>query len=77
MIEMTAPLPARLRGYDLQPVREGVWRVGERGHVIGHLFEAHDGRVHARRFHTASRAFVELGGFCRIEDAVAALHDSR
>ncbi|MCM3696777.1 hypothetical protein [Microbacterium oleivorans] len=71
----------RLRGYRLVVVSDRVSRVVDgSGRVIGHVARAGDGddaRFRARRFRATSGGFVDLGGFWHLEDAVAALHDSR
>ncbi|MFS0867332.1 hypothetical protein AB3M83_08365 [Microbacterium sp. 179-B 1A2 NHS] len=74
-------LAARLRGYDLRRVSPSLWRVVDaRGVVAGHVAELADSRgvrYEARRYSASARAFVEIGGFWRMSDAVAAVHDSR
>lgn len=54
-----------------------LWRVTDRrGLVIGHIqaIASGDGpRFRARRFHSASRAFRDLGDFWRAADAVDCL----
>jgi hypothetical protein len=50
-----------------------LWRIVERGRVIGHLQAVRDGddlRYRARRYHGPSRAFRELGEFWSPDDAV-------
>ena len=58
-----------------------LWRVIDRtGHVIGHLqaIAAHGGvRYRARRFHSASRCFRDLGEFWSPDDAVDCLRYAR
>ncbi|MBB4667232.1 hypothetical protein LG315_06220 [Microbacterium marinum] len=78
MIRSPAPaLPVRFRGYELRAVGLDLWRVVDaQGRVIGHVAMRGD-RVEARRFHPTRGAFLPLGDFCRLEDAVAALHHSR
>jgi hypothetical protein len=60
------------RGVTLVPVKDGLWRVtGRSGSVLGHIERRVDGdgdRFAARRLVAATRA-VELGVFCRIDDA--------
>ncbi|CAL4859845.1 hypothetical protein [Microbacterium sp. MM2322] len=72
---------ARLRRYRLAPVSDRLWRVVDAaGRVIGHVARTGDeaaSRYRARRFRASAGAFVEVGEFWRLEDAVAALHDSR
>ena len=58
-----------------------LWRVIDRkGHVIGHLQAIADGsgiRYRVRRFRASSRAFLELGEFWRIEEAIDCLRFAR
>ena len=58
-----------------------LWRVVDRsGRVIGHLqaIAQPDGvRFRARRFHAASRAFLELGEFWNAADAIDCLRLAR
>lgn len=72
---------ARLRGYDLRRVAPSLWRVVDaRGLVAGHVAEVADPRgvrYDARRYSPAAGAFLEIGAFWRLADAVAAVHDSR
>lgn len=81
MTTIAATLPQRLRAYRLVAVSEGVARVVDAsGRVIGHVAQSDDGdgcRYRARRFRAAAGGFVELGRFWHLEDAIAALHDSR
>lgn len=81
MTTISVSTDPRLRSYRLAPTSDRLWRVVDAaGLVIGHLAriggEGPD-RFGARRFRASVGGFVELGEFCRIEDAVAALHDSR
>jgi len=54
-----------------------LWRVTDpSGHVVGHVqagCEAQGTRFHARRFHAASRAFLDVGAFWTVEEAVDCL----
>ncbi|MHC2999082.1 hypothetical protein OB08_07115 [Microbacterium sp. HJ5] len=65
----------------LAPAAPSLWRViDRRGLVIGHLQAlAQPGgiRYRARRFHAASRAFLELGDFWSVADAVDCLRFAR
>lgn len=73
-------VPARLRGYDLKPVGPDLWRViAVGGLVIGHIAvrDGEQARFEARRFHAGHRAFVAVGTFCRLDDALATLHHAR
>ncbi len=58
-----------------------LWRVTDRtGHVVGHLqaFTASGGvRYRARRFHSASHGFRDLGEFWSADDAVECLRYAR
>ena len=58
-----------------------LWRVIDRsGRVIGHLQALAQGnaiRYRARRFHAASRAFLELGEFWSADDAIDCLRFAR
>lgn len=58
-----------------------LWRVIDRsGRVIGHLQALGQGgsvRYRARRFHAASRAFLELGEFWSAADAIDCLRFAR
>lgn len=54
--------------------------IDRKGHVIGHLQAIADGsgiRYRVRRFRTSSRAFLELGEFWRIEEAIDCLRFAR
>ena len=59
-------------GITLVPVKEGLWRVtAPSGSVLGHIERRADGdgdRYAARRLIAATRA-MDLGTFCRIDDA--------
>lgn len=67
-----------LRLLDAAPA---LWRVLDgSGRVIGHLDarpQAGGVRYRARRFHAASRAFLELGEFWRASDALDCLRFAR
>ncbi|MFI8631881.1 hypothetical protein ACIGEP_04705 [Microbacterium sp. NPDC077663] len=71
----------RLRAYRLVAVSGGVSRVVDgSGRVIGHVAQSGDGdgcRYRARRFRATSGGFIDFGEFWHLDDAVAALHDSR
>lgn len=60
------------RGLNLVPVKEGLWRVADRsGAVLGHIerrTESDGDRFLARRVIRATR-IVDLGAFCRMDDA--------
>ncbi len=60
------------RGITLVPVKEGLWRVtGRSGSVLGHIerrADADGDRFAARRLVAATRA-MDVGTFCRIDDA--------
>jgi hypothetical protein len=60
------------RGIILIPVNEGLWRVtAPSGSVLGHIERRADGdgdRYSARRLIAATRS-LDLGTFCRIDDA--------
>lgn len=64
--------PTAFRGNTLVPVKDGLWRVADRsGGILGHIERRVDGdgeRFAARRLLAATRT-MELGVFCRIEDA--------
>jgi hypothetical protein len=64
--------PASFRGVTLVPVKDGLWRVtASSGNVLGHIERRQDGdgdRFSARRLVAATRA-LEMGVFCRIDDA--------
>lgn len=74
------PLSASLR---VRLVEAGTlqWRVvADDGRVLGHLKQEAVGgatRYRARRFHTASRAFRDVGDFWSADDAARALVFSR
>ena len=65
----------------LSPAAPGLWRVLEAsGRVIGHIQAgaAEAGmRYRARRYHTASRAFRDLGEFWSVGDAIDCLRFAR
>ncbi|WP_405376041.1 MULTISPECIES: hypothetical protein [unclassified Microbacterium] len=79
--DVVSNLSARLRGYDLRRVSPVLWRVVDgQGIVVGHLAELNDAggvRYSARRYHAGVGAFLEVGSFWALGDALAALHDSR
>lgn len=81
MTTSTRTRTAAPHGYRLAAASAGLWRVlDSSGRVVGHVAEREeDGhlRIIARRFRAASRAFVDIGSFWRLDDAVAALHHSR
>ncbi|WP_314502026.1 hypothetical protein [uncultured Microbacterium sp.] len=57
-----------------------LWRVVERGRVIGHLQAVRTGedlRYRARRYHAPSRAFRDLGEFWAADDAVDCVRFAR
>jgi hypothetical protein len=65
----------------LIPVADHLWRVLDvTGRALGHLDERGAGarrRFHARRFHTGSGAFRDLGAFCTAQEALDCLRWSR
>jgi len=65
----------------LDDAAPSLWRVIDRsGRVIGHLqaLALSTGiRYRARRFHAASRAFLELGEFWSVDDAIDCLRFAR
>ncbi|OAH51488.1 hypothetical protein [Microbacterium oleivorans] len=81
MSTIAASTAHRLRAYRLVTVSDRVARVVDgSGRVIGHVARTGDGdgcRYRARRYRAAAGGFVDVGEFWRVEDAVAALHDSR
>ncbi|KFF58651.1 hypothetical protein JF66_16980 [Cryobacterium sp. MLB-32] len=69
---LASAAPSTIRGLSLVPVRADLWRVANRsGTVLGHI-ERHadpDGdRFAARRLIFAMR-MMDLGVFCRLDDA--------
>jgi hypothetical protein len=78
---VTAPALRRGTPVRLAAAAAGLWRVVDaRGRIIGHLEASsqHQGvRYRARRFHTASRAFRDLGEFWSADDAVDCLRFAR
>lgn len=68
--------PVRLAG-----AAPSLWRVIDRsGRVIGHLQALAQGggiRYRARRFHAATRAFLDLGEFWSVDDAIDCLRFAR
>jgi len=79
-----SPTPSRLRSGNelrLAPIGDGRWRVlGPNGLITGHIDAraALSGvRYRARRYHAPSRAFVDLGEFWSIDDAIDCLRYSR
>ncbi|MEU1970589.1 hypothetical protein ABZ477_02950 [Microbacterium sp. NPDC019599] len=85
IIDRPAPSAPRLRRGShvrLAAAATALWRViDDRGRIIGHLEAlAVDGggtRFRARRFHTASGAFRDLGEFWSADDAVDCLRLGR
>lgn len=81
--DVDAGTPPVVRRRDMRLVVAGsrLWRVLDpRGRVIGHVQAvASDGdvRYRARRFHTPSRAFRDLGEFWSADDAVECLAFAR
>lgn len=77
------PTPTLAPGVPLRlaDAAPALWRVIDRsGRVIGHLQALAQGsgvRYRARRFHAASRAFLELGEFWSVDDAVDCLRFAR
>ncbi|MDY0909561.1 hypothetical protein [Microbacterium sp. CFBP9034] len=75
------PALARGAAVRLAAAAPALWRVIDRsGRVIGHLqalSQGQDVRYRARRFHAASRAFLELGDFWSADDAVDCLRFAR
>ena len=78
-LEVTVPefaRPVRLAG-----AAPSLWRVIDRsGRVIGHiqaLVQSDGVRFRARRFRAATRAFIELGEFWSIDDAIDCLRFAR
>lgn len=69
---------ARVR---LEPAAPGLWRVRDSaGIVIGHLqavTELGGTRFRARRFHTGTHSFRDLGDFWSADDAVECLRLGR
>lgn len=76
-----APPLERPGGFRLTGAGPALWRVLDAsGRVIGHLQAvAHSQgvRYRARRFHTATRAFRDLGDFWSADDAVDCLRFAR
>jgi len=74
----TAAPTATVRGYVLRLVGAQLWRVTDRrGRAVGHVRaepEPEGTRYRARRFHAARGAFVDVGAFWSLEDAVDCLH---
>ncbi len=71
------PTPARGTPVRLTAAAPALWRVTDpAGRVIGHLqavAEETGLRYRARRFQSASRAFLDLGDFWRVDDAIDCL----
>jgi len=69
------------QGMRLLPVGDRLWRVLDRtGRVAGHLQACGDGaerRYVARRFHSPSAGFREIGSFWSAQEAVECLLLSR
>mgnify|MGYP000857529183 CR=1 FL=1 len=77
MTTIGATTDLRLRTYRLVAASDRLWRVVDAaGLVVGHLARS-GGKFTARRFRASAGGFIEVGEFCRLDDAVAALHDSR
>jgi hypothetical protein len=76
----SAPLPHAVN-VRLVAAAPALWRIVDRsGRVIGHLQAVTHGddiRYRARRFHTPSRAFRDLGEFWSAEDAVECVRLAR
>ncbi len=73
MTALTSPQRiSSFRGITLVPVKDGLWRVtGRSGSVLGHIerrADADGDRFAARRLVAATRA-MDVGTFCRIDDA--------
>lgn len=73
MTALTSPQrTSSFRGITLVPVKDGLWRVtGRSGSVLGHIerrADADGDRFAARRLVAATRA-MDVGTFCRIDDA--------
>jgi hypothetical protein len=77
----TPPRPRTGIRLRLAPIGEGRWRVVDpTGLIIGHIDARPDPsgvRYRARRYHPGARAFVELGAFWSVDDAVDCLRYSR
>ncbi|GAA3770126.1 hypothetical protein GCM10022240_23040 [Microbacterium kribbense] len=76
--------PPRLRpgtGLHLMPIGRDRWRVVDAaGLIVGHIGAEHEARgtrYRARRYHPGSRAFLDLGAFWSIDDAVDCLRYGR
>jgi len=69
---LASALPPTVRGLRLVPVKADLWRVANRsGTVLGHIQRTADAdgdRFAARRLVFATR-MVDLGEFCRMDDA--------
>lgn len=80
----TTPLPpisaGRMRSETLVPLGWGRWRVlDRRGAASGLIEELETGRgarFRALRYRWSSRAFVEVGEFWSVDDAVASLRSA-
>jgi hypothetical protein len=69
---LASAAPSAVRGLSLVPVKADLWRVANQsGTVLGHIERTADAdgdRFAARRLVFATR-MVDLGVFCRIDDA--------
>ena len=81
MVPQAAPLLARATPARLVRASDALWRVLDaKGIVIGHLLAIpSDGgiRYRARRYHTPTRRFREVGDFWSADDAVNCLRLAR
>lgn len=79
--DITTPQPAPGIPVTLAAAAPALWRVVDRGgRVIGHLQALAVGsgvRYRARRFHAATRAFLELGEFWSLDDAIDCIRFAR
>jgi len=74
-LQSSSAAPNLTRAVDVRLVPAGplLWRIVDRGRVIGHLQAVREGadlRYRARRFHAPSRAFRDLGEFWSVDEAV-------
>lgn len=80
-LELTQPRVSARARVRLDPAAPGLWRVRDSaGLVIGHLqavSESGGTRFRARRFHSATHAFRDLGDFWNADDAVECLRLGR
>lgn len=76
-----APSAVRAAGVRVVPIGAERWRVLDRaGRALGQVVasgDAADRRFQARRFHPTCGAFLDVGVFCRAEDALECLRTSR